>query len=53
MKPIPMVIAGPSGCGKSTLLKKLLVEFPDSFGFSISREYSQLTSITNRIALRW
>ena len=33
----PVVISGPSGTGKSTLLKKLFDEFPDSFGFSVSR----------------
>lgn len=32
----PLVICGPSGSGKSTLLKKLMAEFNDSFGFSIS-----------------
>lgn len=32
----PIVISGPSGSGKLTLLKKLLAEFPDKFGFSIS-----------------
>ncbi|KAL3459965.1 guanylate kinase-domain-containing protein [Aspergillus heterothallicus] len=32
----PVVVSGPSGTGKSTLLKKLFVEFPDTFGFSIS-----------------
>ncbi|BGP16042.1 hypothetical protein JCM10213_006822 [Rhodosporidiobolus nylandii] len=32
----PIVICGPSGTGKSTLLKKLFVDFPDKFGFSIS-----------------
>eukprot|EP00435_Cladocopium_sp_Y103_P061003 s50_g22.t1 len=30
------VITGPSGVGKSTLIKKLLAEFPDDFGFSVS-----------------
>ncbi|KAM3125714.1 guanylate kinase [Candidozyma auris] len=34
--PRPVVISGPSGTGKSTLLKKLLAEFPDKFGFSVS-----------------
>ncbi|SGZ56095.1 CIC11C00000001338 [Sungouiella intermedia] len=34
--PRPIVISGPSGTGKSTLLKKLLAEFPDKFGFSVS-----------------
>ncbi|KAH9413304.1 hypothetical protein DERP_007780 [Dermatophagoides pteronyssinus] len=34
--PAPLVIAGPSGSGKSTLLKRLMNEFQDCFGFSIS-----------------
>ncbi|XP_026320048.1 guanylate kinase isoform X2 [Hyposmocoma kahamanoa] len=34
--PRPLVLCGPSGSGKSTLLKRLLKEFPDKFGFSIS-----------------
>ena len=36
--PRPLVICGPSGSGKSTLLKKLLAEFGEYFGFSVSRE---------------
>lgn len=32
----PVVFCGPSGAGKSTLVKKLLEEFSDVFGFSIS-----------------
>ncbi|KAJ3753906.1 guanylate kinase/L-type calcium channel beta subunit [Lentinula raphanica] len=32
----PLVLSGPSGVGKSTLLKRLLAEFPDKFGFSVS-----------------
>jgi guanylate kinase len=32
----PIVISGPSGAGKSTILKRLLEEYPDKFGFSIS-----------------
>lgn len=32
----PIVISGPSGTGKSTLLKRLMKEYPDTFGFSIS-----------------
>jgi guanylate kinase len=32
------VISGPSGSGKSTLLKRLFKEFPDTFGFSVSRK---------------
>ncbi len=37
--PRPMVLAGPSGSGKSTLLRMLLQEFPDEFGFSVSRGF--------------
>lgn len=36
----PCVLCGPSGTGKSTLLKKLFNEFPDKFGFSVSREFA-------------
>lgn len=32
----PLVLSGPSGVGKSTLLNRLLSEFPDKFGFSVS-----------------
>ncbi|KAG0677613.1 guanylate kinase [Pichia californica] len=32
----PIVISGPSGTGKSTLLKRLMGEYPDTFGFSVS-----------------
>lgn len=39
--PRPVVISGPSGTGKSTLLKKLLAEFPDKFGFSVSNTTRQ------------
>lgn len=31
-----LVVCGPSGCGKSTLINRLLSEFPNKFGFSIS-----------------
>lgn len=34
-----LVVSGPSGSGKSTLLKRLLVQFPEKFGFSISRKH--------------
>lgn len=34
--PRPLVLCGPSGSGKSTLLKRLLKEFPDRYGFSVS-----------------
>lgn len=37
----PLVICGPSGVGKSTLIKRLLVEFPNSFGFSVSHTTRQ------------
>ena len=31
-----IVISGPSGVGKGTLIQKLLKEYPDNFGFSVS-----------------
>ncbi|CAG7823291.1 unnamed protein product [Allacma fusca] len=36
VKARPLVFCGPSGVGKSTLVKRLLQEFSDVFGFSIS-----------------
>ena len=36
--PTPLVLTGPSGSGKSTLLRRLMDEFQDCFGFSISRK---------------
>lgn len=32
----PAVISGPSGVGKGTLISKLMKDFPDTFGFSVS-----------------
>lgn len=37
----PIVISGPSGTGKSTLLKRLMGEYPDKFGFSVSNTTRQ------------
>ena len=34
--PRPLILCGPSGTGKSTLIKKLMAEFKDVFGFSVS-----------------
>lgn len=34
----PLLMSGPSGVGKSTLLQRLFAEFPDKFGFSVSRK---------------
>lgn len=31
-----LILCGPSGVGKGTLIKKLMSEYPDSFGFSVS-----------------
>ena len=38
----PLVLSGPSGVGKSTLLQRLFAEFPDKFGFSVSRTHFSL-----------
>jgi len=35
-RPVPVVFCGPSGVGKSTLVKRLQLEFPTTFGFSVS-----------------
>jgi guanylate kinase len=32
----PLVICGPSGVGKSSLIKKLVADYPEDFGFSVS-----------------
>ena len=45
--PRPLVVAGPSGSGKSTLLKQLFDEFPQSFGFSVSRKFCLETPTHN------
>ena len=34
-----LVVSGPSGSGKSTLLKKLMSEYPNKCGFSVSRKF--------------
>jgi guanylate kinase len=36
----PLVLSGPSGVGKSTLLTQLFAEYPDKFGFSVSRTFT-------------
>ena len=36
----PLVLSGPSGVGKSTLLTRLFAEYPDKFGFSVSRTFT-------------
>lgn len=40
MNPVlrPIVVCGPSGSGKSTLLRKLIDEFEDYLGFTVSRK---------------
>ena len=36
----PLVVSGPSGVGKGFLIKRLFAEFPDKFGFTVSRAQS-------------
>lgn len=33
---IHIVVCGPSGVGKTTLIKRLLNDYPNRFGFSVS-----------------
>ncbi|KAJ1339489.1 hypothetical protein BSLG_005899 [Batrachochytrium salamandrivorans] len=43
---VQLFFVGPSGSGKSTLLKRLFKEFPEQFGFSISRtSYQAVQSV--------
>ena len=39
------MVAGPSGSGKSTLLRRLFKDYPNSFGFSVSRELNEAIAI--------
>ena len=41
----PIVISGPSGTGKSTLLKRLFEKYPNTFGFSVSRNDRETASL--------
>jgi len=34
----PIVFSGPAGTGKSSLVQRLLLEFRDSFSYSVSRK---------------
>jgi putative ribosome biogenesis GTPase RsgA len=34
--PRPMVICGPSGVGKGTLISRLMKDYPNAIGFSVS-----------------
>ena len=43
--PRPVVLSGPSGAGKSTLLKKLMKEYNNVFGFSVSRKRATSTPL--------
>lgn len=50
----PLVLSGPSGVGKSTLLQRLFLEFPDRFGFSVSRTlyfFKTFASIIHQILI--
>ncbi len=43
----PLLMSGPSGVGKSTMLTRLFADYPDKFGFSVSRKhpFHPLTSL--------
>ncbi|PSR73805.1 hypothetical protein PHLCEN_2v10375 [Hermanssonia centrifuga] len=43
----PLLMSGPSGVGKSTMLTRLFADYPDKFGFSVSRKhpFHPLTSV--------
>lgn len=41
----PIVVSGPSGAGKSTFLKRLFAEYPNKFGFSVSRKSTMLQGL--------
>lgn len=50
----PLVISGPSGVGKSTLLQRLFADYPDHFGFSVSREhFPTATVVASLNAVFW
>lgn len=36
----PIVLSGPSGGGKSTILSRAMKDYPNSFAFSVSREFA-------------
>jgi len=46
-----LVICGPSGSGKTTLTKKLVEEFGNEFGFSVSHT-TRVRGITVSIRIR-
>lgn len=51
----PLVVSGPSGVGKGTLIKRLFLDYPDKFGFSISRMFcfphDQLATINDHLLI--
>jgi guanylate kinase len=46
----PLCLSGPSGVGKSTLLTRLFAEFPDKFGFSVSRAHRLFPSLVSLLS---
>ena len=49
--PKPLVLCGPSGSGKSTVMKKLMGEYGEYFGFSVSHTTRYLNFSMNIIPL--
>ena len=48
--PAPLVVSGPSGAGKSTLLRRMMEQYKDVFGLSVSHttRYRVPTTLINQ-----
>ena len=48
--PRPLVLCGPSGSGKSTVMKKLMAEYGEYFGFSVSHTTRYTVELQTKVA---